>query len=85
MTYSKPSKKLKVAFQKAKKIKKFTEDLRTKRAVERNLEIIGESVNRVQNKEHSINISNARTIVDTQIKIIMDMTKFQKILFGELL
>lgn len=45
-------------------------DLRTKRAVERNIEIIGEALNRIITKDDSINISNARKIVDTRNRII---------------
>lgn len=44
-------------------------DIRTKRAVERNLEIIGEAVNRVLKKDDKIQISNARKIVDTRNQI----------------
>ena len=48
----------------------FQRDLRTKRAVERNLEIIGEAMNRVLNKDASIHLSNSRKIVDTRNRII---------------
>lgn len=48
----------------------FQQDLRTKRAVERNLEIIGEAMNRVLNKDASIHLSNSRKIVDTRNRII---------------
>jgi len=44
--------------------------LRTRRAVERNIEIIGEALNRVLNKDPEINISNSRKIVDTRNRII---------------
>ena len=40
-----------------------------KDAVERNLEIIGEAVNRLLKSEPDINLSNARRIVDTRNKI----------------
>ena len=53
-----------------KKFKNFTEDVRTKRAVERNLEIIGEAVSRVLSKDNSVKISNVRKIVDTRNRII---------------
>lgn len=45
-------------------------DLRTKRAVERNLEIIGEAVNRIITKAPDIQITNSRRIVDTRNRII---------------
>ena len=40
-----------------------------KDAVERNLEIIGEAVNRLLKNDPVINLSNARRIVDTRNKI----------------
>ena len=40
-----------------------------KDAVERNLEIIGEAVNRLLKNDPDINLSNARRIVDTRNKI----------------
>ena len=45
--------------------KLFVNDLKTKRAVERNLEIIGEAVNRILKKEESFDLIHARKIVDT--------------------
>jgi len=48
----------------------FQRDLRTKRAIERNLEIIGEAINRILKKDNSIEITNARKIVDTRNRII---------------
>lgn len=48
----------------------YQNDLRTKRAVERNIEIIGEAMNRILNKDVSIQFSNARKIVDTRNRII---------------
>jgi len=48
----------------------YQNDLRTRRAVERNIEIIGEALNRVLNKEPEINIANSRKIVDTRNRII---------------
>ena len=46
----------------------FQGDIRTKRAIERNIEIIGEAMNRIL-KKYS-NISNARQIVDVRNRII---------------
>lgn len=48
----------------------FQKDLRTKKAIERNLEIIGEAISRILKKDNSIKISNARKIVDTRNRII---------------
>ena len=48
----------------------YQNDLKTKRAVERNLEIIGEAMSRILHKESSIQLSNARKIVDTRNRII---------------
>jgi uncharacterized protein with HEPN domain len=48
----------------------YQNDLRTKRAVERNIGIIGEAMNRILNKDVNIQFSNARKIVDTRNRII---------------
>jgi uncharacterized protein with HEPN domain len=48
----------------------YQNDVRTRRAVERNIEIIGEALNRILSKQPGINISNARRIVDTRNRII---------------
>lgn len=50
--------------------KEFENDLRTRRAVERNLEIIGEAVNRILRIESELNLSNSRKIVDARNRII---------------
>jgi uncharacterized protein with HEPN domain len=48
----------------------YQEDLKTKRAIERNIEIIGEEMSRILKVEPEINISNSRKIVDARNKII---------------
>jgi uncharacterized protein with HEPN domain len=48
----------------------YQNDLRTKRAVERNIEIIGEAMNRIRNENSEIEISNSRKIVDVRNRII---------------
>lgn len=48
----------------------YQNDLRTKRAVERNIEIIGEAMNRILKLESNIKISNSRKIVDVRNRII---------------
>jgi len=53
-----------------KHFENYCKDVRTKRAVERNIEIIGEAVNRVLQHDKTITISNARNIVGTRNRII---------------
>ncbi|MBE9510347.1 MAG: DUF86 domain-containing protein [Bacteroidetes bacterium] len=48
----------------------YRHDLKTKRAIERNLEIIGEAVKRIINKNKDIELTNARKIVDARNRII---------------
>lgn len=48
----------------------YQEDLKTKRAVERNIEIIGQAMSRILKLEPEITISNSRKIVDARNKII---------------
>lgn len=48
----------------------FQKDLKTKRAVERNIEIIGEAVNRILKTEPDFKLTNARKIIDTRNRIV---------------
>ena len=48
----------------------YQNDLRTKRAVERNIEIIGEAMSRILKVKGEIEISNSRKIVDVRNRII---------------
>ena len=48
----------------------YQNDLRTKRAVERNIEIIGEAMSRILKEDKHIEISNSRKIVDVRNRII---------------
>lgn len=48
----------------------FRKDLKTQRAIERNIEIIGEAVSRVLKLSPDFKINNARKIVDTRNRII---------------
>lgn len=48
----------------------FQKDLKTRKAVERNIEIIGEAVNRILKVDPSVKITKARKIVDTRNRII---------------
>ncbi|MCF8426455.1 MAG: DUF86 domain-containing protein [Bacteroidia bacterium] len=47
----------------------FQKDKKTKRAIERNIEIIGEAVNRILKSNPDYPITNARRIVDTRNRI----------------
>ena len=47
----------------------FQKDLKSKRAIERNIEIIGEAVNRILSQNPNIEITNSRKIVDTRNRI----------------
>ena len=53
-----------------KEFSTYKNDLRTRRAVERNIEIIGEALSRILTTDPEINISNSRKIVDTRNRII---------------
>lgn len=54
-----------------RKYQNYLSDIRTKRAIERNIEIIGEAINRIiKLEETEIEITNARQIVNTRNRII---------------
>ena len=48
----------------------FEKDLKTRKAVERNIGIIGEALNRILKVDPQISISDSRKIVDTRNRII---------------
>lgn len=48
----------------------FQNDKKTRKAIERNIEIIGEAMDRILKINPELNISNARRIVDTRNRII---------------
>jgi uncharacterized protein with HEPN domain len=48
----------------------FQKDLKTKRAIERNIEIIGEAVGRILKVDPQFPIESCRKIVDTRNRII---------------
>jgi uncharacterized protein with HEPN domain len=48
----------------------YKDDLKSKRAVERNVAIIGEAVNQLSKIDETISISNAKRIVATRNRII---------------
>ncbi|HET8828009.1 MAG TPA: HepT-like ribonuclease domain-containing protein [Pelobium sp.] len=53
-----------------KDFKIYQKDIRTKRAVERNIEIIGEALNRILKQDETFVISYSRKIVDARNRII---------------
>lgn len=53
-----------------KNFSRYVNDVRTKRAVERDLEIIGEAINRIAKKNSSVQIENAEKIIGTRNRII---------------
>jgi uncharacterized protein with HEPN domain len=48
----------------------YQNDIKTKRAVERNIEIVGEALNRIYKHDNNIEIENSRKIIDTRNRII---------------
>jgi uncharacterized protein with HEPN domain len=48
----------------------YQNELKTKRAVERNIEIIGEAMSRILKENNHIEISNSKKIVDVRNRII---------------
>ena len=54
---------------KPKRFDEFITDTKTKRAVERNIEIIGEAIIRIIKIDNAININNSRKIIDTRNRI----------------
>ena len=48
----------------------YQKDIKTKRAVERNIENIGEAVNRILKEKPDFKIENSRNIVGTRNRII---------------
>ncbi|RZK02463.1 MAG: DUF86 domain-containing protein [Flavobacterium sp.] len=57
-------------FNEGKLFQYYQNDLKLRRAVERNIEIIGEAMTRILKANPEINISNSRKIVDARNKII---------------
>ncbi|GHT33214.1 hypothetical protein AGMMS49574_18410 [Bacteroidia bacterium] len=68
-----------------KRFADYRSDLRTKRAVERNIEIIGEAMNRILKHDETITITNSRKIVDVRNRIFMDMIPYRTRQYGVLL
>lgn len=53
----------------SKMFENYIKDIKTKRAVERNIEIIGEATNRILKKEKSFKLENAQKIIGTRNRI----------------
>ncbi|MFC5282095.1 DUF86 domain-containing protein [Pedobacter alpinus] len=62
----------------------YKNDLKTKKAVERNLEIIGEAVGRILKQQPNFELLNAKSIIGTRNRIIHFMIIFLMKLFGQL-
>lgn len=54
----------------ARNYSNFQQDLKTRKAVERNIEIIGEAMKRIVEADPDILISDSRKIIDTRNRII---------------
>lgn len=48
----------------------YSSDVKTKRAVERNLEIIGEALNKISKKDENLEITDKRKIISVRNRII---------------
>ncbi|MEX0596721.1 MAG: HepT-like ribonuclease domain-containing protein, partial [Candidatus Paceibacterota bacterium] len=48
----------------------YVSDIKTKRAIERNIEIIGEAVNRILKKDKNFKLDNFEKIIGTRNRII---------------
>ena len=55
---------------KPKVFEEYLTDIKTKRAIERDLEIIGEAVNRILKRDKNFKIENAEKIIGTRNRII---------------
>ena len=55
---------------KPKRFDDYLKDIKTKRAIERNIEIIGEAVNRILKKDKDFKLENAQKIIGTRNRII---------------
>ncbi|MFP4047667.1 MAG: DUF86 domain-containing protein [Bacteroidales bacterium] len=53
-----------------RKFEEYVSDIKTKRAIERDLEIIGEAVNRILKKDKEFHLPNAEKIIGTRNRII---------------
>jgi len=54
----------------SKIFEEYVSDIKTKRAVERNIEIIGEAANRILKKDKNFKLDNVQKIIGTRNRII---------------
>ena len=54
---------------KPKKFEDYNNDIKTKRAVERNIEIIGEAANRIMKRDKEFKLENVHKIIGTRNRI----------------
>jgi uncharacterized protein with HEPN domain len=54
----------------SRKFAEYAADLKTKRAVERNIEIIGEAVNRILKRDRKFILENSQQIIGTRNRIV---------------
>jgi len=62
----------------------YKSDLKTKKAVERNLEIIGEAMSRILKVDSNFPVDNAKNIIGTRNRLFTVTTTYQTMLFGQL-
>jgi uncharacterized protein with HEPN domain len=55
----------------------YVSDIKTKRAIERDLEIIGEAANRILKKDKEFKIDNVEKIIGTRNRIIHGYEEYQ--------
>ena len=67
----------------AKNFFEFQKDIKSKRAIERNIEIIGEAMKRILIQNPTIEIASSRKIVDTRNRISHGYDVFLTISFGQ--
>ncbi|GAB1450516.1 DUF86 domain-containing protein [Draconibacterium sp.] len=60
---------------KPKIFNEYISDIKTKRAIERNLEIIGEAANRIQKRDKDFKLNNVDTNIGTRNRIIQGYDK----------
>jgi len=68
-----------------KKYEEYIIDLKTKRAVERNIEIIGEAANRIIKREKNFQLENVQKIIGTRNRIAHDYDKISDSLIWSIL
>ena len=63
----------------------YLKDIKTKRAVERNIEIIGEAINRISKKDGKFELANAQKIIGTRNRIVHGYDKISDDLIWSIL